>query len=246
MSTELLSPPSSKHQPSADEADQSADQKQAIYQSFAPENLRWSNVDWTVLIWIAAMHVGALFAPFYFTWPAITVAAVWYCLGGSIGICLGFHRYLSHRSFKLKPVSEFFILLFGVLTGQGSPLTWTATHRVHHQRSDLSGDPHSPRDGSFWSHMMWLFVYRDRKQLDALQERYVPEFGGSTDDAILRTDIRPLAGGIGCGAVSDRRTADVVVGSVCSHGDELPWNLVCQFRHASLGIPQLRDDRRLT
>jgi stearoyl-CoA desaturase (delta-9 desaturase) len=90
-------------------------------------------------------------------------------------VCLAYHRYLSHRSFKLKPPAEFFVLLCGTLSGEGSPLTWAATHRLHHQRSDHHGDPHSPLEGKWWSHILWLFLYRSPQQHEQLIKRYVPD-----------------------------------------------------------------------
>ncbi len=146
-----------------------------IFASFDPFNLRWNNIDWVVLGWMVAIHAGALVAPFYFTWQALGVAAVLFWLCSSVGICLGYHRYLSHRSLKLKPPAEFFVLLCGVLSGQGTPLSWAATHRVHHQRSDMSGDPHSPLDGRWWSHILWLFVKHTREQRQLMFRRYIPD-----------------------------------------------------------------------
>lgn len=152
-----------------------SEEQRAIMEWFAPENLRWKNVDWVVVFWMTGIHLGALAAPFFFSWQALGVCLVMAWLTGSIGICLGYHRYLSHRSLKLAPPAEFFVMLCGVLSGQGSPLSWTAMHRVHHQRSDREGDPHSPLDGAWWSHLMWLFVYRSPQQLDALYKRYIPD-----------------------------------------------------------------------
>jgi len=35
---------------------------------------------------------------------------------------------------------------------------WVATHRIHHRFSDKDGDPHTPRDGKWWSHIGWMLV----------------------------------------------------------------------------------------
>jgi stearoyl-CoA desaturase (delta-9 desaturase) len=94
----------------------------------------------------------------------------------SIGICLGFHRYLAHKSMKLKAPAEFVTMLCGCLSGEGSPLTWAATHRLHHQKSDQEGDPHSPiREDGWWAHIMWLFPKRATDVSRILMSRYVPE-----------------------------------------------------------------------
>ena len=39
---------------------------------------------------------------------------------------------------------------------QGGPIYWVAVHRLHHQLTDRPGDPHSPRDGKWWSHIGWI------------------------------------------------------------------------------------------
>ncbi|MCH8830172.1 MAG: fatty acid desaturase, partial [Planctomycetes bacterium] len=132
-------------------------------------------LDWVVVIWMVLMHVGCLAAPFFFSWTALGVCLVLHWFTASIGICLGYHRYLAHRSLKLTKPAKFGILLAGSLSGEGSPLTWAATHRLHHHRSDLEGDPHSPFVGRWWSHMFWLFVGRTTKQREILHRRYVPE-----------------------------------------------------------------------
>jgi sn-2 palmitoyl-lipid 9-desaturase len=150
-------------------------ESQEIYDWFNPNQLNWKNVDWVVVGWMAAMHVGCLAAPFFFTWSAFGLAAVIYWLTSSVGVCLGYHRYLTHRSFKLSKPAEFGVMLCSVGSGEGSPLMWAATHRLHHQRSDQEGDPHSPLEGKWWSHMAWLFVNHSKEQRDILYRRYVPD-----------------------------------------------------------------------
>ncbi len=146
-----------------------------IYQSFFPERLTRPNMDWVVLGWMIGMHVACLAAPFYFSWPAFGVFCLLHWMTGSLGITLSYHRFLSHKSLKLAWPAKFGGLLCGVLAGEGSPLTWAATHRLHHARSDQHGDPHSPLDGPWWSHMWWMLVYRTPAQRKALFERYAPD-----------------------------------------------------------------------
>jgi stearoyl-CoA desaturase (delta-9 desaturase) len=150
-------------------------EKLDLVEIYGPDQLRWKNADWVVLGWMAAMHLGALAAPFFFSWTALGVAIGLHWLTASIGICLGYHRFLSHRSLKLRAPARFFVTLCGVLSGEGSPLMWSATHRVHHQRSDKDGDPHSPTEGTFWSHMLWLFIRHDKVVRDKLYEKYTPD-----------------------------------------------------------------------
>jgi sn-2 palmitoyl-lipid 9-desaturase len=150
-------------------------ESQEIFDWFNPNQLNWKNVDWVVLGWMVAIHLGCLAAPFFFSWQAIGLALVAYWLTSSVGVCLGYHRYLTHKSFKLSKPAEFGVLLCSVASGEGSPLMWAATHRLHHQRSDQEGDPHSPLEGKWWAHMAWLFVNHSKEQRDVLYRRYVPD-----------------------------------------------------------------------
>lgn len=108
---------------------------------------------------MAFVHAGACLAPFYFTWPAFFTFLFLYWLTCSLGICLGYHRLLTHRSFRLSKPLEYFFTLCGCLALQGGPVSWVAIHRMHHARSDKEGDPHSPVEGFFWAHALWLMTY---------------------------------------------------------------------------------------
>lgn len=154
---------------------QLAEDRALLAEHCNPLSLRRDNVDWIVTIFIGAMHVGCLAAPFFFSWSALGVCIFLHWLTCSIGVCLGYHRYLSHRSMKLRRPADFFVMLCGVLSGEGSPLTWAATHRMHHQLSDQKGDPHSPNDGKWWSHMLWLVPAAPKRYSEVLLRRYVPE-----------------------------------------------------------------------
>jgi stearoyl-CoA desaturase (delta-9 desaturase) len=143
--------------------------------TYHPTSLKAGRIDWVVFGWMLVMHLGCLAAPFYFTWPAFFVAVFFYWLTGSIGICLGYHRFLSHKGFKLAKPARFFVDLCGCLSGEGSPLTWVATHRLHHARSDRPGDPHSPHEGAIWSHLLWLFVKHTPEEQKTLHERFAPD-----------------------------------------------------------------------
>ncbi len=81
----------------------------------------------------------------------------------AMGITVGFHRLLTHRSFATKPWLERTFAVLGSLSVQGSVLDWVADHRKHHAHTDAEGDPHSPHVGhgsglgGLWhAHMGWL------------------------------------------------------------------------------------------
>jgi stearoyl-CoA desaturase (delta-9 desaturase) len=79
-------------------------------------------------------------------WHDLVLMAVLYVLTG-LGITVGFHRMLTHRSFQTsKPVERTFAVL-GSLAVQGSVIQWVSDHRKHHAHTDEEGDPHSPHAG---------------------------------------------------------------------------------------------------
>jgi len=113
--------------------------------------------DVVVLLWFAAIHMGALILPFFYTTPqAIITAFMLYFVTGCLGITLGFHRLLTHRSFKTTRWMERFLGTCGVLAMQRGPLNWVGEHRMHHAGVDSDKDPHNARLGFWWSHMGWM------------------------------------------------------------------------------------------
>ncbi len=137
---------------------------------------RWSKgVDWPVLLFILVIHVSALAAPFYFTWKALGIAAFLAWLTGSIGVCMGYHRQLTHGSFCTYRPIRWLLALIGGLSGEGSALTWVANHRRHHLFSDKDGDPHSPHDGKWWSHMFWFIPEFGKQHYEGLVSDYAPD-----------------------------------------------------------------------
>ncbi len=112
-------------------------------------------LDWPVVIGIGLMHLGCLAAPFYFTWTGLVIAVIMFYISGAFGITLGFHRLLTHRSFKTPKWFEYVVTFCGCLAWQGSPVQWVGVHRIHHKHSDEEGDPHSPKHGFSWAHALW-------------------------------------------------------------------------------------------
>jgi stearoyl-CoA desaturase (delta-9 desaturase) len=86
---------------------------------------------------------------------------------------MGYHRLHTHRSYKVPVALEYFFAVCGTLALEGGPIFWAATHRLHHQRSDQPGDPHSPRDGAWWSHMGWI-IFGDHSD-NRMVSRYAPD-----------------------------------------------------------------------
>ncbi|PRQ39424.1 putative acyl-CoA desaturase [Rosa chinensis] len=128
----------------------------------------WNLVDIITAATSLALHGLCLFAPFHFTWAAFWVAVALYILTG-LGVTLGFHRHLAHKSLRLPKWLEYLFAYFGVLSLQGSPIEWVSTHRYHHQFTDTKKDPHSPLKGFWFSHMGWILDSTSRRKNGGLK-----------------------------------------------------------------------------
>jgi fatty-acid desaturase len=132
-------------------------------------------LNWPISIFMIIFHLGALAALFMFSWKNLAVAVFLYWLATGLGISLGYHRLHTHRSFVVPRPLEYFFALCGSLTFEGGPISWVATHRVHHQNSDQDGDPHSPRDGKWWSHIGWLVLGESMHANTRVMSKYAPD-----------------------------------------------------------------------
>ena len=114
-------------------------------------------------------------------WQDLLILALSYMIIGS-GITVGFHRLLTHRSFKCHRVVRAGFAALGSAAAEGPVIDWVATHRKHHQFSDVDGDPHSPHvgHGTGWrgafsgllhAHVGWVF--RDMEVAD--ERRYAKD-----------------------------------------------------------------------
>ncbi len=133
--------------------------------------------NWATGAVLVAIHLGALAAlwPGFFSWSALVVLALLMYLTGGIGIALGFHRTLTHRSLKLWKPLEYAATICGCLALQGSPIDWVATHRAHHAHSDAPGDPHDANEGFNWSHFMWMVMPNPNVIFGEARRRYAPD-----------------------------------------------------------------------
>lgn len=157
----------------------SADRTKCAMDAICPPPNSWAlwrrGLDWPTVIWIGVAHVAALAAPFFFSWQAFTAFLVLYFLTGSLGICMGYHRLLTHGAFQTYKPVRWLLALLGGLSGEGSAVTWVANHRKHHKYSDKEGDPHSPRHGKWWAHIFWFMPNRGQKWQQELLSRYAPD-----------------------------------------------------------------------
>ena len=78
---------------------------------------------------------------------------------------------------------RWFLAWIGGLAGEGSAIHWVANHRIHHAKSDHVGDPHSPREGFLWSHMLWCLQSMSPTERCELHRRWAPDL---EKDPVLR------------------------------------------------------------
>ena len=135
----------------------------------------------TLLPFIALGVVGWQLWNDLLHWSDVFVFVIMYLLTG-LGVTVGFHRYLTHRSFKTGKAVRAILAILGSAAIEGPVTAWVADHRKHHAFSDKEGDPHSPHVGheGGWkgalkglvhAHMGWLFIHTQR----GAKKRYAPD-----------------------------------------------------------------------
>ena len=128
-------------------------------------------------VWNEALH-----------WRDLAILGVVYLVTG-LGITVGFHRLLTHRSFKTSRALRGIFAALGSAAIEGPVISWVADHRKHHTFSDEQGDPHSPHVGHgggwrgtlrglFHAHMGWLFIHTER----GAKRRFAPDL---IDDPVI-------------------------------------------------------------
>ncbi len=122
-----------------------------------------------------AFHALAIWALFQFSWANLLAFGVTWWVAGGLGIGVGFHRLMTHRGFKTPVWLERILGVAGTLALQGSPIAWVTTHRLHHKFTETDMDPHSPRNGTFWSHMGWILMGTSQWHSKAVIQKYVPD-----------------------------------------------------------------------
>ena len=132
-------------------------------------------LNWLTTSVMLAFHIGAIAALFMFSWRAALTGFALYWVAVGFGISMGYHRLHTHRSYKVPRYLEYFFAVCGTLALEGGPIFWVATHRIHHQNSDHHGDPHTPRDGGWWSHMGWLLFGDSKHSNTRLMAKYAPD-----------------------------------------------------------------------
>ena len=135
----------------------------------------------TIIPFLAVIAAGWQVWGSALNWTDVFLFVVLYFFTG-LGITVGFHRLLTHRSFKTTPWLRGLVGILGSAAIEGPVISWVADHRKHHTVSDEHGDPPSPHvdhgggwkgamKGLFHAHVGWIFIHTQRGN----KERFAPD-----------------------------------------------------------------------
>ena len=136
----------------------------------------WS-VKWRYASPIILIHLVALLAclPWFFSWTGVVLAVLGNYVFGGLGMNVGYHRLLTHRSFSCPRWMERSLAILGACCMEELPTVWAAWHRLHHHAADKETDPHSPLRSFLWGHVGWLMIKSDNANAGQLKARYAPD-----------------------------------------------------------------------
>jgi stearoyl-CoA desaturase (delta-9 desaturase) len=184
-------------------------------------------------------NLGAVVVPFLATLAAIVlfwnrivspadlaILAVMYLLTAT-GITVGYHRMLTHRSFRTHKPTEYLFAVLGSMAVQGSVIAWVADHRKHHAHTDVEGDPHSPHVGhgdgiggvlrGLWhAHTGWLLSEHGR----ADWRKYAPDLW---EDGGMRLINRRFVGLVVLGLALPALAGYLITGTLLGAATGLLW-----------------------
>jgi stearoyl-CoA desaturase (delta-9 desaturase) len=127
--------------------------------------------DWVSGLPFVLLHLSpiAIVATGFTLGDAFLAAGLY--VGRMFFITAGYHRYFSHRSYRLSRPVQFLMALGGITAAQKGPLWWAGHHRRHHRYADTDRDVHSPNDGMWWSHAGWILSRRHKAtNIDAVPD----------------------------------------------------------------------------
>ena len=134
------------------------------------DSIHWKNLSIVIIF-----HLLTIVALFVFSWENLLAMLFVNWIVISLGIGLGYHRLLTHRSFKAPKWLEYTMTVCGSMAIQDDAPRWVATHRIHHAFTETDKDPHSTRPGLFWAHMGWVLKGTAQDYDEAVLKKYVPD-----------------------------------------------------------------------
>jgi stearoyl-CoA desaturase (delta-9 desaturase) len=184
-------------------------------------------------------NLGAVVVPFAATlaavvllwgravsWPDLALFAAMYVVT-ALGITVGYHRLLTHRSFRTHKATEYVFAALGSMAVQGPVIAWVADHRKHHAHTDVEGDPHSPHVGhgdgvvgvlrGLWhAHTGWLLSEHGRAEWS----RYAPDL---CEDAGMRFINRRFVSLVVLGLAIPAAAGYLITGTFAGAATGLLW-----------------------
>jgi stearoyl-CoA desaturase (delta-9 desaturase) len=170
---------------------------------------------WTILLFSSVVLSALVGVPLYgylyhYSWLDWTLFAFLYLVSG-LGITVGYHRLMAHRSFECPDWVKTALLIAGAWALQNSAIKWAADHLRHHAHCDDEKDPYNAQLGFWHSHCGWLLrphLHADTKYASKVasdpvaiwQHRYYAALvlGGLGGTFIIGFLHNGIKGGIGC------------------------------------------------
>ncbi|CAN5561332.1 fatty acid desaturase [soil metagenome] len=132
-------------------------------------------INWRNTIMVVSFHLLCIPMFFTFSWANLAALLIGNWIVGSLGVGLGWHRLLTHRSFKAPKWLEYILTIFGTMSMQDPPDKWVATHRMHHAFVDTDKDPHSAQSGFWWPQIGWVLWGKAQDHDEVTLRQYVPD-----------------------------------------------------------------------
>jgi stearoyl-CoA desaturase (delta-9 desaturase) len=157
---------------------------------------RYANMGAVAVPFVAFLASVVLLWNSVIGWSDLAVLVVMYLFTG-LGVTVGYHRLLTHRSFQTKPVISYAFAVAGSMAVEGPVINWVADHRKHHAHTDEEGDPHSPHvghgsglKGLWFAHVGWLWESQGR----AARRKYAPDLMDDPGMRAINKAFLPLVG----------------------------------------------------
>lgn len=91
-------------------------------------------------------------------------------------VTLYLHRGMTHRGIDFHPILSHFMRFWLWMTTGMITKQWVAIHRLHHQKCEQPGDPHSPHLFGIWRVLTQGALLYNRAARDAeMVEKYAPD-----------------------------------------------------------------------
>ena len=118
---------------------------------------REERINWIESIPFFLIHVAALAGIIWVT-PTWRTAlwGVFRYYAGMFLVTGVYHRYFSHRSYRMNRGWQFVAAFLACTNAQKGPIWWSGMHEWHHLYADEQPDWHTPWKDFWWAHVGWI------------------------------------------------------------------------------------------